>query len=156
MVLAAQKYLTVYITVYFWAIYSIVLFICLYANTELFLWWKLCSKFEIRTCDSSNFVPLFQGSFVYSEYFEIPIEFQDAVLHLWQNVRSSQCFLNLHVSLGMYGHVLIFPMCTVAFEYPSLYSLTLKIGKREKWKEEERMVWFSHSVVSDSLRPRGL
>ena len=92
MVLAAQKYLTVYVTVYFWAIYSIVLFICLYANTELFLWWKLCSKFEIRTCDSSNFVPLFQGSFVYSEYFEIPIEFQDAVLHLWQNVRSSQCF----------------------------------------------------------------
>ena len=37
MVLAAQKYLTVYVTVYFWAIYSIVLFICLYANTELFL-----------------------------------------------------------------------------------------------------------------------
>ena len=42
-----------------------------------FVYYSFTVSFEIRKCESSILVLLFQGCFAYSEFLEIPYEFYD-------------------------------------------------------------------------------
>ena len=63
--------------------YSIGLYICLEARTTRFDYPSCVVSFEVRKCETSNFVLFFQHRFEYLESLEIPCGFYDAFFCLF-------------------------------------------------------------------------
>ena len=76
-----------YVWVYFWALYSIpsVYIFVLMPGLHYFDYRSCVLSFEVRKCETSNFVLFFQHCFVYPESLEIPCGFYDAFFCLFKN-----------------------------------------------------------------------
>ena len=68
-----ESHLTIYVRVYFWALYSVSLVFC--TSLQSFNYCSLVVSFEIKKGEFSKFVHPFLDCFGYSRSLEIPYEF---------------------------------------------------------------------------------
>ena len=97
-----EGYLTICVRVYFWTVFfpPVVLYVCLYTSTVLI------TVFEIRQCESYNFIFLFHNCFAYLRYLGFDMNFK---MHFIKKKNTIGILigliLNLQVVLVVYGHL---------------------------------------------------